>query len=316
MGGRAVGLIGLGVMGQNLALNFHNHGYSVAVYNRTEQKTREFVANHPEILGTYGYADFVNALDRPRRIFLMVTAGSAVDATLSSLERLLSPGDVVMDGGNSYFQDTERRCGELSKLGVHYLGVGVSGGEEGALKGPMYHGWGSEGRIRAGQGDAITNRRTSGRPLLSTPWTERRRPLREDGPQRYRICNHPSDRRSIRPPDPSSTLERQESSGYFRRLERGRSKLIPNGDCSRSPQQIRPRNKRPLVSVILDRAKQKGTGKWTSQNAMDLGIPTPTIDAAVSSRNLSGLKEERVNAAKILKPQRAPESSTRSSLEF
>ncbi len=125
MSGKDLGLIGLGVMGQNLALNFQNHGFSVAVYNRTEQKTREFAAKHPEISATYTIPQFIESLERPRRIFLMVTAGSAVDATLTSLRDYLTPEDVVMDGGNSFFQDTERRCAELAKSGVHFMGVGV-----------------------------------------------------------------------------------------------------------------------------------------------------------------------------------------------
>ena len=136
MGGKHLGLIGLGVMGQNLALNFQNHGYSVVVYNRTEQKTREFTAKHPEIAAAYTPPEFVEALDRPRKVFLMVTAGPAVDASIEVLQDYLSPEDVVIDGGNSFFQDTERRCQELAKRNIHFMGVGVSGGEEGALKGP------------------------------------------------------------------------------------------------------------------------------------------------------------------------------------
>lgn len=123
-------------MGQSLAQNFRNHGYSVAVYNRTEQRTREFVAKHPGIDAAYSLSEFVKALSHPRRVFLMLTAGSAVDATLSGLTGLLERGDVVMDGGNSHFPDTERRSVELEKQGISFLGVGVSGGEEGALKGP------------------------------------------------------------------------------------------------------------------------------------------------------------------------------------
>jgi 6-phosphogluconate dehydrogenase len=136
LGGKDVGLIGLGVMGQNLALNFLNRGYSVAVYNRTEQKTREFAAKHSEISASYSLPDFINVLSQPRRVLLMVTAGSAVDATINSVAGLLTRGDIVMDGGNSHFQDTERRCRELEKRGIHFMGVGVSGGEEGALRGP------------------------------------------------------------------------------------------------------------------------------------------------------------------------------------
>jgi 6-phosphogluconate dehydrogenase len=305
VGGRALGLIGLGVMGQNLALNFHNHGYSVAVYNRTEQKTREFAANHPEILGTYSYADFANALDQPRRIFLMVTAGSAVDATLSSLERLLSPGDVVMDGGNSYFQDTERRCGELSKLGVHYLGVGVSGGEEGALRGPcIMVGGPREGyeqvkemlsRIAAQADGACCQ-------LLGPRGAGHYVKMVHNGIE-YAIIQVIAEAYDLL--TRAARLNIKKVQTIFEDWNEGGLNSFLMEIAAEVLSKYDPEAKRPLVSVILDRAKQKGTGKWMSQNAMDLGIPTPTIDAAVSSRNLSGLKEERINAAKILKRPRS-----------
>jgi 6-phosphogluconate dehydrogenase len=300
VGGRALGLIGLGVMGQNLALNFHNHGYSVAVYNRTEQKTREFAANDPEILGTYGYADFVNTLDRPRRIFLMVTAGSAVDATLSSLERLLSPGDVVMDGGNSYFQDTERRCGALSKLGVHYLGVGVSGGEEGALRGPcIMVGGPREGYEQVKEMLARIAAQADGAccQLLGPRGAGHYVKMVHNGIE-YAIIQVIAEAYDLL--TRAARLNVKKVQAIFEDWNEGDLNSFLMESAAEVLNEYDPETKRPLVSVILDRAKQKGTGKWTSQNAMDLGIPTPTIDAAVSSRNLSGLKEERVNAAKIL----------------
>ena len=136
LGDRDVGLMGLGVMGQSLALNLQNHGYSVTVFNRTEQKTREFAEKHPEFVATYSMQDFVNTLKRPRKIILMLTAGPSIEAVIQSLTPLLSTGDLFVDGGNSFFQDTERRCNELERRGIYYLGTGVSGGEEGALKGP------------------------------------------------------------------------------------------------------------------------------------------------------------------------------------
>jgi len=123
-------------MGHSIALNFHNHHYSVAVYNRTEKKTREFVQSHSEIYGTYSINEFVNALARPRKILLMMTAGSAIDDTIASLLGSLSRGDILMDGGNSYFRDTERRFNQLDREGISFLGIGVSGGEQGALRGP------------------------------------------------------------------------------------------------------------------------------------------------------------------------------------
>lgn len=171
-------------MGQNLALNFQNHGYSVIVYNRTEQKTREFAAKHTELTAAYTIPQFIESLDRPRRIFLMVTAGSAVNATIALLRDYLSPEDVVMDGGNSFFQDTERRCNELAKLGVHFMGVGVSGGEEGALKGPcIMAGGSSEGYEKVRHMLASIAAQADGPccQLLGP----RRRSLRENGSQRH-----------------------------------------------------------------------------------------------------------------------------------
>jgi 6-phosphogluconate dehydrogenase len=304
--GKTVGLIGLGVMGQNLALNFQDHGYPVAVYNRTEQKTREFVANHPEVLGTYSYSEFVSALDRPRRIFLMVTAGSAVDATLSSLERLLSPGDVVMDGGNSHFQDTERRCGALSKLGVHYLGVGVSGGEEGALKGPcIMVGGPREGYEQVREMLSKIAAQVDGAccQLLGPRGAGHYVKMVHNGIE-YAIIQVIAEAYDLL--TRAARLDVKKVQAIFEDWNEGDLNSFLMEIAAEVLNKYDPETKRPLVSVILDRAKQKGTGKWTSQNAMDLGIPTPTIDAAVSSRNLSGLKEERVNAAKILKRPRSP----------
>lgn len=305
MSGKAVGLIGLGVMGQNLALNFQNHGYSIVVYNRTEQKTREFVANHPEIMGTYSYSDFVNTLDRPRKIFLMVTAGSAVDATISSLEGLLSPADVVMDGGNSFFQDTERRSGELSKLGVHYLGVGVSGGEEGALKGPcIMVGGAREGYEQVKEMLSRIAAQADGPccQLLGPRGAGHYVKMVHNGIE-YAIIQVIAEAYDllIR----AARMNVRKVQAVFQDWNEGDLSSFLMEIAAEVLSKYDQETKRPLVSVILDRAKQKGTGKWASQSAMDLGVPTPTIDAAVSSRNLSGLKDERVNASKLLKPPKS-----------
>jgi 6-phosphogluconate dehydrogenase len=304
--GRAFGLIGLGVMGQNLALNFQRHGYPVAVYNRTEQKTRDFVASHPEIMGTYSYSDFVNVLDRPRKIFLMVTAGSAVDATISSLERLLSPADVILDGGNSFFKDTERRSSELSKLGVHYLGVGVSGGEEGAFKGPCIMVGGARDGFEqvkemlpriAAQADGpccqFLGPRGAGHYVKMV----------HNGIE-YAIIQVIAEAYDLLIRVARMNVRKVQAT--FHEWNEGELNSFPLEIAAEVLSKYDQETNRPLVSVILDRAKQKGTGKWTSQNAMDLGVPTPTIDAAVSSRNLSGLKDERVNASKFLKPRNIP----------
>ena len=310
MGDREIGLMGLGVMGQNLARNFQNHGYSVGVYNRTEEKTREFVGKHKEFSGAYSIPDFVNQLEQPRRIFLMVTAGSAIDSAISSLAGLLSSGDVIMDGGNSFFRDTERRCDELRKVGIHYLGVGVSGGEEGALKGPcIMVGGPREGYDQVGD---MLHRIAA---QVDGPCCEY---LGPGGAGHYVKMVHNGIEYAII----------QVIAEAFDLLTRGAKlnlKQVRNifkewndGELNSFLMEIAvevlgktdPETKRALISSILDRAQQKGTGKWTSQNAMDLGIPTPTIDAAVSARNLSGLKDERVTAAEMYKPLRKPKQNS------
>jgi 6-phosphogluconate dehydrogenase len=304
LGEKDLGLIGLGVMGQNLALNFQNHGYSVVVYNRTEQKTHDFAAKHSEITTAYTIPQFIEALDRPRRIFLMVTAGSPVDATLASLRDYLSPEDVVMDGGNSFFQDTERRCTELAKHGVHFMGVGVSGGEEGALKGPcIMVGGPSDGYEKVRQMLTRIAAQVDG-PCCQL--------LGPRGAGHYVKMVHNGIEYAIIQVIAEIYDLLTRAAGLNVKQVHGIFDTWSKGDLSSFLMEITEevlRKKdagtgRPLVPIILDRAKQKGTGKWTSQNSLDLGIPTPTIDAAVSARNMSGLKEERVAAAKILKRSR------------
>jgi len=301
-----IGLIGLGVMGQNLARNFRRNGYSVVVYNRTSDKTRNFVGNYPEISASYTPAEFVGQLKQPRKVFLMVTAGPAVDSTLASLVDLLSPGDVVMDGGNSFFQDTERRYKELEKHGIHYLGVGVSGGEEGALNGPcMMVGGSREAYGLVGQ------LLTKAAAQVDGPCCEY---LGPGGAGHYVKMVHNGIEYAIIQVIAEAYDLLTRGAGLSPKEARTVFKEWNDGDLNSFLMEITvevlgkqdPDTKRPLISTVLDRAKQKGTGKWTSQNALDLGVPTPTIDAAVSARNLSGLKEERVKASEVFKPLRKP----------
>jgi len=303
---RHLGLIGLGVMGQNLALNFQNHGYSIVVYNRTEQKTREFAAKHPEIAAAYTLPEFVEALDRPRKVFLMVTAGPAVDASIVALRDYLSPGDVVMDGGNSFFQDTERRCQELAGRNIHFLGVGVSGGEEGALKGPcIMVGGSSEGYAKVRPMLTAVAAQVDGAccQLLGPRGAGHYVKMIHNGIE-YGIIQIIAEAYDIL--SRGAGLKANQVHTIFGEWNRG----ILNSFLMEITEEVLgetdPETQKPLVQIILDRAKQKGTGKWTSQNALDLGIPTPTIDAAVGARNLSALKDERVKAAKMLrKPAKA-----------
>jgi 6-phosphogluconate dehydrogenase len=236
----------------------------------------------------------------------MLTAGSAVDAALSSLDRLLSPGDVVVDGGNSHFLDTERRSNTMSKLGIHYLGVGVSGGEEGALKGPCI----MAGGPREGY-ELVKEMLQKVAAQADGPCCQL---LGPKGAGHYVKMVHNGIEYAIIQVI-AEAYDLLIRGGHFSHKKvHSVFEQWKNGDLDSFLMEIAsevlgkadPDTKRPMVSMILDRAKQKGTGKWTSQNAMDLGIPTPTIDAAVSSRNLSALKEERVDAAKILKPSKGP----------
>lgn len=304
MEGKDVGLIGLGVMGQNLALNFQNHGYSVAVYNRTEVKTKEFAGKHSEIAATYTLPEFVNALSQPRRVFLMVTAGPAVDAAISGLKDLLSPSDVVMDGGNSYFQDTERRCNELAKIGIHFLGVGVSGGEEGALKGPcIMVGGPKEGYDHVGEMLDRIAAQVDGAccQYLGPRGAGHYVKMIHNGIE-YAIIQVIAEAYDLL--TRAGRLSTRQVRNVFKEWNERELNSFLMEIAIQVLEKTDPETKRPLVSLILDRAKQKGTGKWTSQNAMDLGIPTPTIDAAVASRNLSALKDQRVKAAHITKARR------------
>ena len=299
-----MGLIGLGVMGQNLARNFQSKGYSVVVYNRTAEKTRGFAEKYPEIAAEYSLAEFVRQLQQPRRIFLMLTAGPAVDATLTGLVDLLSNGDVVMDGGNSFFQDTERRCAELGKHGIHYLGVGVSGGEEGALKGPCI----MVGGPREGY-EVVGEMLSRVAAQVDGSCSEYLGPR---GAGHYVKMVHNGIEYAVIQVIAEAYDLLTRGAGLTVKQVRDVFKEWNDGDLNSFLMEIavevlgkhRDDSKHPLISVVLDRAKQKGTGKWASQSAMDLGVPTPTIDAAVAARNLSGLKEERVKAANMFKPLR------------
>jgi 6-phosphogluconate dehydrogenase len=291
-------------MGQNLARNFQSKGYSTVVYNRTAEKTKTFVASQPEIAAAYSPSDFLAQLKEPRKIVLMLTAGPAVDGMLATLAPDLSKGDVVMDGGNSFFQDTERRSEEMRKRGIHYLGVGVSGGEEGALKGPCI----MVGGPREGY-DLV-------REILSRVAAQVDGPCAEYlGPRgaghyvkmvhngiEYAIIQVIAEAYDLL--TRGAGLTAKQVKDIFTEWNEGELNSFLMEIAVEVLGKHDPESKRPLALVVTDRAKQKGTGKWTSQNALDLGVPTPTIDAAVSARNLSALKEERVKAAEVFKPLR------------
>lgn len=303
---QAFGVIGLDVMGRNLALNVERNGFPVAVYNRTWAKTEELMrgaAAGKNIVAAKTVPELVSLLERPRRILLMVKAGAPVDAVLAELTPHLEPGDIVIDGGNSLFLDTERRMKELAPTGIHFLGMGVSGGEEGALWGPSLMPGGDRGAYQAIEPILL---RIAAKPPDDAPcvtW------VGERGAGHFvKMVHNGIEYAAMQMIAEAYDLLRnvvafdnQATKAVFEELNRGElrgflfeitAKVLDTPD----PEDIR----RNLIDVILDEAEQKGTGKWTVQYALDLGVPVPTIDAAVDARILSALKKERVAAAKVL----------------
>ncbi|AIO34415.1 NADP-dependent phosphogluconate dehydrogenase [Burkholderia pseudomultivorans] len=312
MGKQAIGVIGLAVMGRNLALNIESRGYAVSVYNRSREKTDELIAEFPgrNLVPTYTLEEFVASLETPRRILMMVKAGEATDATIASLKPLLEKGDVLIDGGNTHFTDTIRRNQELAQSGLHFIGTGVSGGEEGALHGPSI--------MPGGQRDAydlvepILKQIAAKAPSDGEPCVAYMGP---DGAGHYVKMVHNGieygDMQLIAESyavlKQVAGLTNEELGAVYTEWNQGEldsylieitSKIFGKKDDETG---------KYLVDVILDRAAQKGTGKWTSQNALDLGVPLPLITESVFARVLSSLKTERVAASKILSgPAAAP----------
>ena len=301
-----IGLIGLGVMGANLSLNIERNGFHVAVYNRTVEKTHNFIkgaAAGKKIYGVETLKDLVDILERPRKIILMVKAGSPVDETIEAIKPYLEKGDILIDAGNSFFQDTERRSEMLAKDGINFFGMGVSGGEEGALWGPSI--------MPGGQREcweelrpvltAIAAKYKDGEPCVAY--------IGPRGSGHYVKMVH----NGIEYGDMQLIAEiydllhrglglgQQRLQEIFSNWNSGVLKSYLIEITAKILSKIDPETGKPLVDVILDEAQQKGTGKWTAQNALDVGAPTPTLTSGVEGRILSSLKEERVVASKILK---------------
>jgi 6-phosphogluconate dehydrogenase len=310
MGDHNLGMIGLAVMGQNLALNIESKGFSVAVYNRTAARTEEFMAGPAKgrnIKAAYSIEEFVAALARPRMVMLMVKAGAPVDEFIAHLLPHLAKGDLIIDGGNSHFPDTIRRNRELAARGVLYIGTGVSGGEEGALHGPSI--------MPGGQPEAyelvapILTRiaaQVGGEPCCAY--------IGPDGAGHYVKMVHNGieygDMQLIAEAyyimKNALNLRAPELHRIFAEWNEGplNSYLIEitRDIFARTDEETGE----PLVEMILDTAGQKGTGKWASQSALDLGVAAPTITEAVFARCISAIKQERVAASQTL---RGPDGS-------
>ncbi|NLK99963.1 MAG: NADP-dependent phosphogluconate dehydrogenase [Clostridiales bacterium] len=315
MSKQTVGLIGLAVMGKNLALNIADHGYSVAVYNRSREKTDSLLdeAKHENIIGTYSLEELVNSLEKPRKIILMVKAGKAVDDMIEQLIPLISPGDLLVDGGNSNYLDTMERAARLEEKNIHYLGSGISGGEEGARRGPAIMPGGSKEAYRMMEKILTDISAKVGSDACSTY-------IGKNGAGHFVKMVH----NGIEYADMQLIVEAYsilkqvlgltapDFHEIFTKWNEGElnSYLIEiTADIFKKKD---PETGNYLVDMILDVAGQKGTGKWTGQVSLELGVPTPTITTAVYERYISSMKEERVIAHKVLS---GPESETKLSKE-
>lgn len=298
-----IGVIGLGVMGKNLALNIERNGFSVSVYNRSPQKTEAMLseAKGRKIAGFYSLEEFVLSLERPRKILLMVQAGEATDATLKQLLPYLEQGDLVIDGGNAYFPDTRRRSEALEKAGILFLGMGVSGGEEGALHGPSLMPGGSRKAYQLMERILMAiAAKADGTPCVAY--------MGPDGAGHYVKMVHNGieygDMQLIS--EAYDILSRglklgaAELARIFAEWNQGELDSYLIEITAEIFKHIDPETGRPLVELILDRAGQKGTGKWTSQSALDLNVPLSVITESVFARNLSSRKEERDAASRVL----------------
>ena len=302
---QSFGVIGLAVMGENLALNVERNGFPISVYNRSREKTDAFMANRAggkNVVATYSLQDFVASLERPRKILMMVQAGKPVDAVIEQLKPFLEEGDILIDGGNSLYEDTERRTRELEPLGYRFIGMGVSGGEEGALNGPSLMPGGTKSSYeylspifakiaaQVDDGPCVTYIGPGG----AGHYVKMVHNGIEYGDMQliaeaYDLLKN------------AAGLNRQQLHEVFAEwnlTDELNSFLIEiTADIFKY---IDPETNQPLVELILDAAGQKGTGRWTIQTALDLGVAIPTMTAAVNARIMSSAKQERVYASRLL----------------
>ena len=299
-----IGIIGLAVMGENLVLNMESKGFTVSVYNRTVLKVDTFInskAKGKNIFGAHSLEEFVHSLESPRKIMLMIKAGEAVDKTIEELIPFLSPGDIIIDGGNSHYEDTERRTLYVESKGLFYIGTGVSGGEEGALKGPSMMPGGSHEAWEKVKPifTSICAKTDSGEPCCD--W------VGKGGAGHFVKMVH----NGIEYGDMQlicevyhfmKNLMNFSAEDIHRVFSEWKSTELDSYliDITTDIFTVKDEDGSPLVEKILDSAGQKGTGKWTSVTALDEGVPVTLISEAVFARYLSAMKSERVEASKEL----------------
>jgi 6-phosphogluconate dehydrogenase len=298
-----IGLIGLAVMGQNLVLNMERNGFGVGVYNRTESTTTAFIegpASGKNITATYTLKDLFASLKKPHVVTIMVKAGAPVDEVIAQLKPYLESGDLIIDGGNSHFRDTERRSKEMEAKGIRYMGVGISGGEEGALWGPSIMPGGPREAydlvepILKSIAAKVNNEPcvTYIGPRGSGHFVKMVHNAIEYGDMQLIAEAYDVLHRGLK-------LSEDELHEVFARWNKGPLSSYLIEITAHIFTCIDNKTKRPLVEMILDQAEQKGTGQWTIQAALELGVPIPTINAAVEARILSTYKLERMEAAKV-----------------
>ena len=300
-----IGLVGLAVMGENLVLNMERNGFRAAVYNRHTEKVDAFLAGRgagKNFVGCHSIKELCASLKTPRKIMLMIKAGKPVDEMIAQLGEYLEPGDIIIDGGNSFFPDTIRRTRMLAAKGLRFIGTGVSGGEEGALKGPSIMPGGSPEAWPEVKPifQAIAAKVAGGRPCCE--W------VGNDGAGHYVKMVH----NGIEYGDMQMICEAywimknvlglscEELKAVFTEWNKGELDSYLIQITSEIFGKTDPETGKPVVDIILDTAGQKGTGKWTSQSALDLGVAAPTVAEAVFARCLSAIKEERVAASKVI----------------
>jgi 6-phosphogluconate dehydrogenase len=305
-----IGVIGMAVMGKNLALNIESRGYSVAIFNRTASKTKQVVTDHPErkLVPSYNLEDFVASLEQPRRIIMMIKAGAPTDGMIKQLLPLLSQGDVLIDGGNTFFGDTMRRSTKLDESGINFIGMGVSGGEKGALEGPSLMPGGQKEAydLVAPILEKIAAKADDGTPCVTY--------IGPNGAGHYvKMVHNGIEYGDMELIAESYDLLRHllglsvdEIAKIFKDWNQGEldsylmsitAEILTRKDDLGSDQ--------PIVDVILDRAGNKGTGKWSSQSALELGVSQSLITESVYARYISAMKQERVVASKVLNGPKA-----------